>query len=240
METIVVYSSNKIFIDKNMKCLNLFVSNYNVDACIRRFNVYNEDLEKIIRNNFRKIYILDVSSDKISGLELAIKIREVDYQSIIILVNSDCEYNKDISNNRLMILDFICINDDYNNRLVDDMRIAMSILDNNVDKMFAFKYKRNVYRIPFSDITYIEKESNIKRCIIHTIDKKYYITDSLNSILSKLDNNFCRTHQSCIVNLNNIKRMKLGSSLIIFKNNDSTDMITSKMKKEIKNYIGVL
>ena len=36
-------------------------------------------------------------------------------------------------------------------------------------EIFIFSYKRNIYRIPYNDINYIEKESNIKRCIIHTI-----------------------------------------------------------------------
>lgn len=250
MITIVVYSSDKTFMNKNAECLNLFMSNYDGDFCICKFDKYDRKFDSFIRDRInKKIYILDISDDYLSGLSLAEKIRKFDYESFIILVSSECNCNKDLSNTRLMVLDFICCCDKYNDRLIDDIKIAISIFDNNysgdskndlfISKIFTFKYKGVVNRIPFDDITYIEKESMVKRCIIHTIKNKYYITSSLSSILEQLDGSFCRSHQSCIINLNNIKKINLSNNMILFKNDEMTDMVNCKMKKEIKDYIGI-
>ena len=105
--------------------------------------------------------------------------------------------------------------------------------------MFVFRYNHVLYRIPYNKICYIEKEPMIKRCIIHTIDEDYYITENITSILSHLDNSFCRTHQSCIVNLNNIRMVDLKTNVIEFNNGDKTDMLNIKMKKVIKDFVGL-
>lgn len=234
MISIVVYGDNNTFITECVKSVDVSLFNCGVKYHIDKYDSYTDKMDLIIRDGVKKIYILDKDS-RVSGLKIASMIRKYDYDSIIIMVS---KYKNDLFNNKIMALDFICINDNYEERLVDDIRMAVSIMDKH-NKVFTFKYNRVVYLIPFSDITYIEKESNVKRCIIHTINNKYYITGSLSSILEQLDDSFCRTHQSCIVNLNNIEEMKLGNNMLIFKNSDKTDMVTSKMKKEIKKYIGV-
>ena len=110
----------------------------------------------------------------------------------------------------------------------DDLGIYLSSLEFpvNIDSVY-------------NDICYIEKESSVKRCIIHTMDDKYYITESVSSILSHLSSSFCRIHQSCIINFDNVSRYNLSTNMIIFNNGDMTDMISSKMKNVVKNYVGI-
>lgn len=222
---------------ENVNCINMSLSKSDVDYRIHKFESYTDNLDLIIKGDSKKIYVLDIDTEGLSGLEVASRIRKYDYDSIIIIVSSINKYKNDIFYNRLMILDFICMVKDYNKRLIDDIKMAVSIIDKH--KVFTFKYNRIIHRIPFCQINYIEKEPDIKRCIIHTINGKYYITSSITLILSLLDENFCKTHQACIVNLDNIRKLDLKNNIIIFKNDDRTDMLTYKMKKEIKKYVGL-
>lgn len=238
MINIVVYGDNNTIISKCINSIDASLFNCGINYQIEMYSEYNKRMNLLIENKDKKIYILDNDSLE-SGLKIAYKIRKNDYDSIIIMIGK-C-YN-DLSMSRMMLLDYVCLNKDFEDRLMDDIEIAISILGKYIDDKdnnFIFEYKRVLYKIPFSDIIYIEKESNIKRCIIHTVSDEYYITDSLNSILDRLDDNFYRCHQSCIINLSNIKEFELGSNMIIFNNGDMTDMINCKSKKEIKKYMGI-
>lgn len=239
MINIVVYGDNNTILSKCINSIDASLFDCGINYQIDRYNEYNKKMKLVIKNKDKKIYILDNDSDE-SGLGIAYKIRKNDYDSIIIMIGK-CYI--DLSMSRVMILDYVCLGKNFENRLIDDIGIAVSIIDKSIDgenNNFIFEYKRVLYKIPFNDITYIEKESNIKRCIIHTINNNsYYITDSLNSIMEKLGDNFYRSHQSCIINLSNIKELELGNNMVVFKNGDMTDMITGSSKKEIKKYIGV-
>lgn len=102
--------------------------------------------------------------------------------------------------------------------------------------LFIFSYKRNIYIIPYKDINYIEKESNIKRCIIHTIQDDYYISSPITKLEEELINNFIKAHQSCIINLNNIK--EITKNEIKFYNDDKTNLINKKMRNKIIELLG--
>lgn len=231
MLDIVVYAGSMYFIEKYICSINTALSNYIIDYRIHKFVSCNDEFNSIIKSSGKKIYVIDKDADKVSGLGIASKIRNYDWDSVIIITTSfNC--NDDL---RLMILDIV---DKYNEkRFIDDIKTAISIIEGH--KIFNFKYNNVIYRIPYNHICYIEKESNIKRCIIHTINGKYYIIDSIDSILSRLNSSFHKTHQSCIVNLSNVSRIDLSTNMIVFKNGDSTGMLTVKMKREVKKYLGI-
>lgn len=234
MLDIVVYENKKDFISKNID--NIDMSNYDVNYF--NFDSMCYEFESLIKNRDRKkIYILDDEVDGVSGLEVAIKIREYDWDSIIILLIDLSKHVSDVFNERIMALDIIFKDNSSDDRLIDDIKLAISIFAKQT--FFTFKYNHTIYRIPYRDICYIEKESTVKRCIIHTMDDNYYITESVSSILSHLSSSFCRIHQSCIVNFDNVRKYNLSTNMIVFNNGDMTDMISSKMKNVVKNYVGI-
>lgn len=238
MLDIVVYEDNMEFLQKDVSSINLALADYNIDYRIHKCKCYDDEIDVLIKKREgKKIYILGGEVNEVSGLEVAAKIREYDWDSIIIVTTNSSKYKDDILYTRLMILDFVSNSSDSDNRLMDDIILAISIIDKQ--RLFVFKYNHVIYRIPYGQICYIEKEPDVKRCIIHTINNNYYISGSINGILSHLNDDFCRTHQSCIVNLNNIERIDLSSNMIIFKNGNKTDMLTAKMKKEVKKYVGI-
>ena len=238
MLNFVIYEDNKMYLQKNVNCINVALANYDIDYRIHKFDKYSDKLMDIIMDkNMKKIYILDVEMDGVSGLELAAKIREVDWDSIIIIATAYDKYRNDVFYTRLMVLDFVCKYNGYENRLIDDIKAAFKIVYDQ--KTFVFKYNHVLYRVPYNHICYIEKEPIIKRCIIHTVNNQFYVVDSINNLVKRLGAGFCRTHQSCIVNLNAIKKLDLSNNTIIFNNGISTNMLTEKMKKEVKHFVGL-
>lgn len=235
MLNIIIFEDNKIYMQKNIDCINKTLTPMNIDYRIRKFQTYNEELNSIIQDSeMRKIYILDVEVNSKSGLEVASKIRETDWNSIIIFATAFEKYKNDVFYIRLMVLDFICKYKGYEERLIDDIKTAISIIDKN--RVFKFSYNHVIYRIPYDQICYIEKEPIIKRCVIHTFTNDFYITGTLSNIMTKLEGNFIRTHQSCIINLDNAIKIDFSNNTIIFNDKVKTDMITNKIKKEIKEY----
>ena len=105
--------------------------------------------------------------------------------------------------------------------------------------ILTFTYNHVVYRIPYNSIYYIEKEPLIKRCIIYTTNGKFFISRSINWLENVLEYGFIRTHQSCIVNIDNIKNIDFVSNVITFKNGMSTNLLANKKKKEVKSRVAV-
>lgn len=238
MLNIVVYEDNDNFMKKNINSINLAFADNDLEYRILKFNKYSNELEEIINNkNIKKIYILDVEMNGITGLEVASKIREDDWDSVIIFATAYDKYHNDVFYSRLMVLDFICKYNGYEDRLKEDIKAAIGVLYKQ--KIFVFKYNNIVYRVPYSSINYIEKEPLIKRCVIHTINNQFYIVKSINWLNDNLDNSFYRSHQSCIVNLNNIKEVDCTMNIIAFKNGESTYLLANKNKKELKDYVGL-
>lgn len=210
-----------------------------MDYRIHKFSDITNSFYDIIDNKcLKKIYIIECNILKSSWLDISLKIRESDWSSIIIFTSiSNGEGYDDVFYHRLMALDFIYIKNSFNRRLAEDIRLALKILYR--DKTFVFKYNYVIYQIPYNSICYIEKEPLLKRCIIHTINEDYYVVDSIGKLSLKLGPGFYRTHQSCIVNIGNIKMINFCNNTIIFKNGIETNLLSDRKKKEIKESIGI-
>lgn len=231
MIDIVVCSTSIDLINRSIKVINSGLINYDFDYHIYKFDNNCYELTKLIDNYKRKLYIIDMDNN----LDVANKIRENDFDSIIILVSSHDIIDYNLFNKRLIILDYICNNELYEDRLKQDVSLGIKILFKK--DVFIFKYNHVVYRVFYEDINYIEKEPNIKRCIVHTIDKDYYVVNSIEKISNTLSGMFIKTSQSCIINLMNVKNVDCVNNIVSFKNGDTTTLITNRVKKIIKEYM---
>ena len=234
MLNIIIYESDDKFMHDIADAVNVALANCDIEYHIYKYGKCNNEFNELVNNrSISKIYIIDV--DCLTGIELASRIRDNDFDSIIIFTSECNKYQNDVFSNRLMVLDFIFKNNNCKCRLIKDIITSLKIIYR--DKTFVFSYNHVIYRIPYSHINYIEKEPSIKRCIIHTTDKEYYIISSIENITNKLDKRFLKTHQSCIININNISKLDLSNKIIMFKNGDYTSLLTDKIKKTLKKCI---
>ena len=85
-------------------------------------------------------------------------------------------------------------------------KILDRVLLHQHSKTFIYQFKKEVHKIPYEDIIYIEAYQH--HVMIHQNDmtKRNYL--SLKEIALQLDDSFCRCHRSYIVNLKYVERIE--------------------------------
>ncbi len=189
-----------------------------------------EDLIK--EDTSRNVYILD-SEDVFELYQMATKIRESgDWTSQIILVSNFKDIHKNFYNNKLLILDYLEDNERLDNNLKKALYTAYKVL--NYDSSLNFSLNGEIYRIPYSDILYIEKQNNQNYCTIYTEKEHFLIKDTINNLNETLDSAiFMKTHRSCIINLHKVTHYSYYNNVISFDNID-VDMIAREKRQILK------
>ena len=217
-----------------------FMMNYDIDYKIHEFSDYNEKFEDYVKKEEGfKIYLLDIVTNKTSGINAARMIREEydDWVSVIMMVTSHPEYKYEALSSRLFLLDFINKLNNMEEKIKENLQIAMKHYDNR-HKQIKYTYNRNLYNIELREIIYIEKEQDSKRCVVTTKYGKQIIPGTLNSVYKKLDTRFLKIHKSLIVNLDEIREFETGTNKLIFKNGDISYLVSRNKKKELMNCVG--
>ncbi len=233
----VICEDNKEDLAKIVQTVNKSMMKYSVEYRIAKFEKYDEKFEEIIKEQFdTKIYLLDIELPGVEGLEIASEIREQDDKSYIIFITSHPECKNDIFYSRLEAIDFISKDHRYEKRVQETIEYIMDRFTRN--KILTFTYDYTMYKVPYKDITFIEKDPILGRCIIHfTSDKPKYIKNTITNLEEELAPLFFKTHKSCVVNLENISKVDYAESTIYFKNGDSTSLLSPANKKELKNHV---
>jgi two-component system response regulator AgrA len=200
------------------------------------FSQYDKSFAQFIDKKVgKKIYILDVEINAYSGLDIARKIREKDWESIIIILTAHYELAYDAFKNRLMLLDFISKFDNYEHNLYDVLKLALKASD--VKKQLSVESNRTLYKIDMDDILYIMKDTARRNSIIKTFSKEYSVPLTLSEIMAMLPDNFVQTHRACIINRENVKNIDFKENTITFKNNEQISLLSKTYKKEVKKYV---
>ena len=233
----IICDDNEEAVNKASIAINKSMMNYSYEYRIDKFNSYNNELNKIINSSKdQKIYILDIELPKISGLEIASKIRKTDWKSTIIFVTAHPECKNDIFYSRLLALDFISKYKFYEERLKETIDVAIDTLGSG--KVLIFEYHHTTYRIPYEDILYVEKMNSQRKCLIATkTGGTFTVKANIGDIYQTLGKGFYQSHKSCIVNIHEIKMVDYSNNIITFKNDETTDLLSNRMKRGLKEYI---
>lgn len=178
------------------------------------FDKYNKNLEDIINNKNKKIYLIDVElkNSKKDGIIIASIIREYDWKSIIIFFSVHNE-KENIITARLNVLTYITKDDNFDCELIQTFNSAKNILlEDKIIRVNINGYEINLY---INDILYIIKEKNSKYCLIHTTSGTLRIRSSL--IELKRKTSFKQVKKYLLLNENNVK-YELKNK-VIFNNN---------------------
>ena len=218
------------------KVINKLMLPTDIEYKTLEFPQYDKNLAQFIDKKMeKKIYILDVEINAYSGLDIARKIREKDWESIIIILTAHYELAYDAFKNRLLLLDFISKFDNYENNLYESLRLALKV--SHVKKQLSFKFNRTSYRIDYDDILYIIKDTAKRNTIIKTFSKEYSVALNLNEISPMLPDTFVKTHRACIINCDNVKTIDFKENTIAFTNNEKITLLSKTYKKEVKKYV---
>lgn len=229
---------NYIICDDNLVCLktvqkiisNVMMEN-DVDYSIHSFNDYNKKFYEIIDKKLsNKIYILDIETPTSSGIDVARKIRSVDYNSTIIFLSCHEELGYKLLQKDFLFLTFINKYDDYENNLFRAIKTSLKKI--NCTPMLKYNKNGLIYMIPHDDILYIVRDSIERKSIIKTDYLEFMISKNLNEIKKDLSSDFIYSHRSCIVNKKRIRFADIHNRIIKFDNKDSIDFVSNIFKKE--------
>jgi len=236
MINFIVCDDEKAITNTIRKLITKIMFKNNIEYKIHVFNGYDENFNKIVKSNIEnKIYILDIQVDNKSGLDIASKIRNKDWNSVIVILTSHYELEVLAYKSRILILDFISKFDLYEKKMEDTINLCVSKMIQN-DKL-VIKINRKIEQIEFSNILYIMYYGDIRKTIIYTYDDEYETSDTLKDIKTHLKGKFIYTHRACIVNIDNVKTIDKKEKLITFINGNTIDLLSRNYLKELNEYI---
>lgn len=233
----IVCEDNKEFLGKLCNIINKVMMPHNYEYKINRFTEYNKEVEEIIkRKNEQKVYVLDIELPEVSGLEIASEIRENDLDSIIIFVTAHNECKNDIFYSRLLAIDYIAKDRFWADRFEKTVEHTVNAINKN--RVLSFEFNYNSYRVPFDSILYIEKLPDCQKCVIKTEDdKEYEVISSIGELMKKLGPNFFKSHKSCIVNIDKIRKIDYAENLITLTNGQQVYLLSNRKKSKIREYV---
>lgn len=233
----VVCDDERAFKKNITSVINKLYMNNDENYNVYEFDKFNDEFGKLINNDVPKIYILDIEiKNSISGIDIARKIRSVDWQSIIIFITSHSELGYEALKAQIMLLDFISKFDDFENHLEKTLKKAINFVGNI--STFKFNVDGISYIIHSNDILYISKDTVDRKCIIKTTYNEIEVNKSLSYFEDKLDDRFYMTHRSCYVNTSKIYKVDWKNNVIYFNTGDMTELLSRDKKKGLKEYVG--
>jgi two-component system response regulator AgrA len=236
MLNFIVCDDSTIIRENVNKVITKLMISTDIEYKTLEFNQYDKNFAQFIdKKGEKKIYVLDIEINSYSGLDIARKIREKDWESIIVILTAHYELAYDAFKNRLMLLDFISKFDNYEQNLYEVLKLALKA--SHVKKQLSFTFNRMSYRLDFDDILYIMKDTPKRNTIVKTFSKEYLVSLNLSEIAAMLPDNFIKTHRACIINRENVKTIDFKENTITFVNNEIISLLSKTYKKEVKKYV---
>ncbi len=195
---------------------------------------FDKDVEKDMNEtDLRKIYLLDVDlKDGPSGIHIAEKIREVDWDSEIIFITNHDKMFETVHRSVYAVFDFIEKFHGFENKLKEDLN---HIINKNFDnKMFKYSTRSNHLSLYYRSILYIYRDTADRRLRIVTDNNTYIVSLTLQEILKLLDDRFKFVHRACIANTNRIDEYNWNKGHFILNNGNHVDFLSKKFKKDIE------
>lgn len=238
MINFIIYEDNKKWQQTYKDSILKIIGQNNIKYNITIFDKYETNLKEKINHLYgKKIYLLDLEVPGKSGLDFAREIRKSGdwYSPIIIITSHECFKNEGYTS-KILMLDFIVKNENTPKLLTESIELALTI--NEKKESFNFTYNNEYYQIPYDDIFYFEKNLNDNYTTIITKNQTYKIKESITNLSTKFNDLtfFFKTHQSCIINLNNIEKIDFKNNIIYFQD-FQISLLSRNKKKELKEVL---
>ncbi len=203
--------------------------------------------ELVVEAGIRNVYVMPVKmGNDEDGLEVAKKIRDKDKEGYIIFLTKHLEYGLMAYNLNLRALNYIYSNDP---NLRDNLYGSLEVIREEVEivkdqiedegKSLIIKDQKKVQKIYMNKILFIETHPENRGIRIHTNDRTYYSSESLKTIIDKLDESFLQSHRSYIVNIKKMIGMESeGQSYIGKFSQDKQCYISKKYYPMIMDAFG--
>ncbi|HIT61638.1 MAG TPA: response regulator transcription factor [Candidatus Fimousia stercorigallinarum] len=206
---------------------------------VRALDDPNDLLEAQKKDSVPAIYFLDIDfPGKMSGLELAQKLRQYDPRGFIVFITAHSNLAFETFRLRLEALDYIVKGD----RNAMTKRVQ-KCLESIVERMQAqrpgqgnyctVKILDTVRHIPIDHILYLEAVGYRHTLRLHLDDELLEFNSSLNHFAKQLGETFWRCHRSFLVNRSRIQSVHLKEQTVEMDNGDIC-LLSRKAKQEYR------
>ena len=230
--------SQREFIENCVK--NYLMIEEDIDARLVLSTENPYDLLNYLSNNTIStgLYFLDVNlQTDINGLELAMKIRELDNFAKIVFITTHSELSYMTFTYKVEAMDYIIKENigELTGRISDCIKVAYKrYLSEKESKQSVFKFKvgNKIRVVNFNDIFFFESSCVPHKIILHLENTNIEFYGTIKE-LEELGDEFCRCHKSFVVNKNKIKYIdKINMEVIM--NNDESCLISIRGMKKLK------
>ena len=201
---------------------------YNIDSYENGVNL----IYSIEDGEYYDIIFLDMYMDKLNGIQVAEKLRNMNYKGKIIFLTVTSKYaveSYDVEASGYLVKPHD----------IDKISMVLDRVLSNYENVHTYQIKKrnSVIQVLYSEIEYIESSNS--KCILHRTDgNEYTIYKKLNDIEEEINHRaFLRCHQSYLVNMNKIESVENDFTM---KSGDVVPIRTrnlNEIKKEYYNYI---
>lgn len=206
---------------------------------VRALDDPNDLLEAQKKDSVPAIYFLDIDfPGKMSGLELAQKLRQYDPRGFIVFITAHSDLAFETFRLRLEALDYIVKGD----RNAMTKRVQ-KCLESIVERMQSQRPGQGNYctvkildivrHIPIDHILYLEAVGYRHTLRLHLDDELLEFNSSLNHFAKQLGDTFWRCHRSFLVNRSRIQSVHLKEQTVEMDNGDIC-LLSRKAKQEYR------
>lgn len=159
-------------------------------------------LDDIAEGGAFELFLLDMEMAEMSGIELALRIRQELPNAVIAFLSSHTEYQFTQEGYKVQAIRYIA-KLMMETALPEALEAATRVIERAAPNYFVYTHYSDTVRIPYSDILYLQKAKRMT--VFHTVQKEYRMKSALREILEKLnDTRFAYLDQSTVVNLDRI------------------------------------
>jgi DNA-binding LytR/AlgR family response regulator len=191
---------------------------------------YKSGEQLMLSNLDYDIYFLDIQMYKLTGIDVAKKIRQIDEKAVIIFITGLKEYVFQAFDVQAFHYILKPIEEE---KLKSILISALSKLDNSDKFIFVQTNKLNT-KILAKDILYIESEKRkVKVHLRDSVIEYYYKLSDIEEELTAF--NFFRCHKSYLINLKYVE--SFDNSFVILKNSQKIYLSKHKYKEFSKTFM---
>ena len=199
---------------------------------IYKFNDYNNKFLNLINVDLdNKIYLLDIETPSMSGIDVARIIRKNDYCSVIIFLSGHDDLSRIVAKKNLMCLNFINKFDNLEKNLKYSLDLALLVVGKK--RRAKLLSRGTIYNIDIDTILYVTRDTLSRKSIVVCDNNVYQLNLNLKSIIQELGDEFVQTHRACFVNKNRVKIINHKEKYIIFDNGKNVELVSKKYVGEV-------
>lgn len=188
--------------------LNMILKDKNIQYEIIKFKSGEELIENY--EDDTDIILLDIIMDKLTGMEVARKIRKFDDKVEIIFVTSLIDYIQE--GYEVRAYRYLIKSIEYEELEKHISSCIDRLLESNKNYILITE-ENEIHKILVDEITHIEITR--RDMIIHTVKRKYEIRTTLKKMEKDLSEyNFFRCHKSYLINMNHLQSLRQDSVIV--------------------------